>query len=172
MIIRERLTRWRQVNTYAARYPNDMGISYGGYSNYNRTNGHFVVKIPDQLASEHAAPMLCGGITVYRPLKMNGCGPGKSVAIAGVGGLGHFGILFAKALGADWVTGISRKESKRNEVLSLGADEYIATDDESHWEETHRRKFDLIISTVSSEKMPMNGYLKLLKTKGSLIQVG
>ncbi|CAG9945469.1 unnamed protein product [Clonostachys rosea f. rosea IK726] len=160
------------VNTYAARYPNDMGISYGGYSNYNRTNGHFVVKIPDQLASEHAAPMLCGGITVYRPLKMNGCGPGKSVAIAGVGGLGHFGILFAKALGADWVTGISRKESKRNEVLSLGADEYIATDDESHWEETHRRKFDLIISTVSSEKMPMNGYLKLLKTKGSLIQVG
>jgi D-arabinose 1-dehydrogenase-like Zn-dependent alcohol dehydrogenase len=77
--------------------------------------------------------MLCGGVTVYSPLRRNGCGPGKSVGIVGIGGLGHFGILFAKALGADKVVGISRKNSKRDDVLKLGAHEYIATDEDEDW---------------------------------------
>ncbi|KAI1764315.1 NADP-dependent alcohol dehydrogenase C [Hypoxylon sp. FL1150] len=160
------------INTYGSIYPNDEGKSYGGYADYNRTNGGFVVKIPDGLESAVAAPMLCGGITMYSPLKENGCGPGKTVGIVGVGGLGHFGIIFAKALGADRVVGISRKSDKRDDALKLGADEYIATSEEEGWETKHARSLDLIISTVGSEKMPLNGYLCLLKVKGTLIQVG
>lgn len=160
------------VNTYGSVYPNGEGKSYGGYADYNRTNAHFVVKIPEGLASEDAAPMLCGGITVFSPLKENGCGPGKTIGIVGVGGLGHFGVLFAKALCADKVIGISRKASKKDEVLKLGADEYIATDDDKDWSKKHARSIDLIISTVSSEKMPLEQYLRLLKVHGTFIQVG
>jgi D-arabinose 1-dehydrogenase-like Zn-dependent alcohol dehydrogenase len=116
--------------------------------------------------------MLCGGITVYSPLKQNGCGPGKTVGIVGVGGLGHFGVLFAKALGADKVVGISRKAEKRDDVLKLGADEYISTDEDADWAKHNAQSLDLIVCTVSSAKMPLNGYLQLLKTKGTFIQVG
>jgi len=160
------------VNTYGSIYPNDEGKSYGGYSDHNRTNGHFVFKIPDGLSSAHAAPMLCGGVTVFSPLKENGCGPGKTVGIVGVGGLGHFGVLFAKALGADRVVGISRKADKRDDALALGADEYIATGEDEDWATKNKRTLDLIVSTVSSEKMPLTDYLTLLKTKGTYIQVG
>lgn len=162
----------RTVNTYGSVYPGDEGKSYGGYADYNRTNGHFVIPIPEGLASEDAAPMLCGGITVFSPLKNNGCGPGKTVGIVGVGGLGHFGVLFAKALGADKVVGISRKNEKRDEVLALGADHYIATDDDPDWVKENAKSLDLIVGTVSSGKMPLAKYLRLLKTGGDFIQVG
>ncbi|KAJ4125201.1 hypothetical protein NW754_013487 [Fusarium falciforme] len=160
------------INTYGSIYPGDVGKSYGGYADYNRTDSRFVVKIPDGLASEDAAPMLCGGVTVYTPLRNNGCGPGKTVGIVGVGGLGHFGVLFAKALGADKVIGISRRASKRDEVLALGADEYIATEDDEDWATKHAQSIDLIISTVSSPKMPLTQYLSLLRYGGNFIQVG
>ncbi|CAK7208055.1 hypothetical protein SEUCBS139899_010889 [Sporothrix eucalyptigena] len=160
------------VGTYGGIHPNDIGKSYGGYATYNRSNGHFVFKIPDALKSEHAAPMLCGGITVYSPLKRHGAGPGKTVGIVGVGGLGHFGIIFAKALGADRVVGLSRKSDKRDDALALGADEYIATDEDKDWPTKHARSLDLIISTISSAKMPMSDYLKLLKVHGTFVQVG
>lgn len=87
------------VGTYNGKY-SDGSKSYGGYSDYCRAPSHFVLKIPDAIPSEEAAPMLCGGITVFAPLKKNGCGPGKKVGIVGVGGLGHFGILYAKVLSA------------------------------------------------------------------------
>lgn len=160
------------VGTYNGIYPNDEGKSYGGYADYNRANGRFVIKIPDGLPSEHAAPLLCGGVTMYSPLKQKGCGPGKKVGIIGVGGLGHFGVLFAKALGADKVVGISRKASKRDEVLSLGADEYIATEEDENWAAENARSLDLIICTVSSAKMPLTQYLQLLNVNGSFVQVG
>lgn len=160
------------INTYGSVYPNGEGKSYGGYADYNRTHNRFVFKIPDGLPSEYAAPLLCGGVTVYAPLKHEGCGPGKAVGIVGVGGLGHFGVLFAKALGADRVVGISRRESKREDVMKLGVDQYIATDDEKDWHKKNRKTLDLIICTVSSEKMPLNQYLRLLKTGGTFIQVG
>ncbi|CAK3996445.1 NADP-dependent alcohol dehydrogenase C [Lecanosticta acicola] len=160
------------INTYGSVYPKDEGKSYGGYANYNRTNGRFVFKIPEGLSSAEAAPMLCGGITVFSPLKNYGAGPGKTVGIVGVGGLGHFGLLFAKALGADKVVGISRKSDKRADALKLGADEYIATDEDEDFATKHRRSLDLIVCTVSSEKMPLTDYLMMLKTKGTFIQVG
>ncbi len=70
--------------------------SYGGYADYARVPSYFVINILDEILSEHAAPMLCGGVTFYPPLKKNGAGPGKRVGIVGIGGLGHFGILYAK----------------------------------------------------------------------------
>jgi alcohol dehydrogenase (NADP+) len=164
--------RPEKADTYGSVYPNGRGKSYGGYADYNRTHGHFVVKIPDGLPSEAAAPMLCGGITVFAPLARYGCGPGLAVGIVGVGGLGHFGLLFAKALGADCVVGISRKRSKRDDVLALGADQYIATDEDEDWAQKNYRTLDLIVSTVSSAKMPLQGYLRMLKVGGKFVQVG
>ena len=160
------------INTYGSIYPNDEGKSYGGYANYHRTNGHFVVPIPAELDSIDVAPMLCGGITVFTPLYQNGCGPGKTVAIVGVGGLGHFAVLFARALGADKVIGISRKNMKRNDVLELGANQYIATDEDADWAISNRRSVDLMLCTISSKDMPLEEYLQLLKAKGTFIQVG
>lgn len=98
--------------------------------------------------------------------------PLSQVGIIGVGGLGHFGVLFAKALGASRVVGISRHTDKRSDVLSMGADEYIATSDEPDWNKTHARSLDLIICTVSSPSMPLMKYLQLLRVKGTFIQVG
>lgn len=160
------------TNTYGSVYPNGEGKSYGGYADYNRTDGKFVIPIPDGLDSALAAPMLCGGVTVYSPLKWNDCGPGKTVGVVGVGGLGHFAVLFAKALGADRVVGISRKADKKDDVLALGADQYIATDDDKDWAKKNARSLDLIIGTVSSVKMPLTEYLGLLKVHGTMIQVG
>ncbi|KAF4212490.1 hypothetical protein CNMCM8980_000924 [Aspergillus fumigatiaffinis] len=159
------------VGTYnGVHYNGDK--SYGGYALYHRAPSHFVVKIPDAIPSAEAAPMMCGGITLYSPLKHYGCGPGKKVGVVGIGGLGHFGILFAKALGADKVVAISRKANKREDALKLGADEYIATDDEPDWAKTHNRSLDLIVSTVSSSKMPIVQYCSLLRTDGAFVQMG
>lgn len=89
-----------------------------------------VFKIPEGLPGEQAAPFLCAGITMYSPLKRNGCGPKKRVGIVGVGGLGHYGIILAKALGAKKIVGISRRNEKREDVLKMGADDYIATEED------------------------------------------
>ncbi|KAE8383137.1 chaperonin 10-like protein [Aspergillus bertholletiae] len=159
------------VTTYSGTYLNG-GTSYGGYARYHRSPSHFVVKIPDAIPSHEAAPMLCGGITVYSPLKYNNCGPGKRVGIIGLGGLGHFGVLFAKALGADKVVAISRRESKKSDSLKLGADLYIATDDEPDWADKYAQSLDLIVSTVSSAQMPMAQYIGLLTPSGTFVQVG
>ncbi|KAF6826117.1 nadp-dependent alcohol dehydrogenase [Colletotrichum plurivorum] len=161
-----------RIDTYGSKYPNGEGKSFGGYADYNRTNGRFVFKIPDRLSSEAAAPMLCGGITVYAPLKENDCGPGKTVGIIGLGGLGHFGVLFAKALGADRVVGISRRRAKEADALALGADDYIATADDAGWASKHKRTLDIIVCTVSNSDMPLQKYLSLLRWGGSFIQVG
>ncbi|KAJ6157792.1 NADP-dependent alcohol dehydrogenase 6 [Penicillium chermesinum] len=151
------------VGTYNGTFING-DKSYGGYSTYNRVPAHFAVKIPDSIPSAEAAPMLCGGVTLFSPLKHNNCGPGKKVGIIGLGGLGHFGVLFAKAMGADKVVAISRKKNKADDALKMGADLYIATDDEPDWATKYARSLDLI--------MPMAGYVGLLRTAGAFVQVG
>ncbi|KAK0386885.1 hypothetical protein NLU13_5198 [Sarocladium strictum] len=158
--------------TYSSKFIVTGDKTYGGYARYHRAQSHFVFRIPDGVKPEHAAPLLCGGVTVYSPLKHFGAGPGKKVGVVGVGGLGHFAVLFARALGADEVVGISRRESKRQEALDLGCTDYIATADEDDWSKKHMRSLDLIISTVSSPNMPFADYLGLLKRDGTLVQVG
>lgn len=144
----------------------------GGYADYIRVPAHFAVKIPEALPSADAAPMLCGGITVYAPLVHNGAGPGTRVGIVGLGGLGHLGVLFAKALGCSSITAISRSGSKRKDAFAMGADIYIATAEEDGWAKAHSRTLDLIVSTVSGPDMPLEEYLRLLRTGGQFIQVG
>ncbi|RDI90004.1 hypothetical protein Vi05172_g858 [Venturia inaequalis] len=160
----------RMTNTFDGKFENG-GMSYGGYANYNRAKGDFVIQIPEEISSAAAAPMLCGGVTTYAPLKQNGCGPGKTVGIIGVGGLGHFGLLWAKALGAKKVVAISRSHSKESDAKKIGADDFIATGDDD-WATTHANTLDLIVSTVSSPKMPLGGYLQLLRPHGTFVQVG
>ncbi|PBP21413.1 GroES-like protein [Diplocarpon rosae] len=159
-----------QIGTYNGKYP-DGSKSYGGYADYARAPGHFVIKIPDGLSLAEAAPMLCGGVTVWSPLVNNGPIKGKNVGIVGVGGLGHFGLLWAKALGAKEVYAISRSNAKKDDALKMGATKFIATEEEG-WNKKNARQIDLIVSTVSSPQMPLAEYFQLLKTHGQFIQVG
>ncbi|KAI5455768.1 NADP-dependent alcohol dehydrogenase [Mariannaea sp. PMI_226] len=159
------------INTYGSRH-HCGDKTYGGFALYHRAVSHFVVKLPDGIAPEHAAPMLCAGITVYSPLKSWGAGPGKKVAIAGIGGLGHFAVLFARAMGADEVIGISRKASKQQEAIALGCDDHIATENGQDWSRHNAQRFDLILSTVSSNEMDLGQLLSTLSFDGTLIQVG
>ncbi|KAH7161444.1 zinc-binding dehydrogenase [Dactylonectria macrodidyma] len=148
----------KMVITYGSTHFNG-GRAMGGHATHHRYPPHFVVKIPDGLASEHAALMLCGGLTLYAPLRYHGCGRDMKVGIVGIGGLRHFGVLFAKALGADRVMGVSRSASKREEVLQMGA-------------EKNDKSLNLIISTLSYSKVSLQDYLSLLKTDGTFVQVG
>ncbi|GJN94742.1 hypothetical protein Rhopal_007834-T1 [Rhodotorula paludigena] len=166
-----------QVGTYAGKYyregPGKGAKSYGGYANYHRAPGHFVVKIPDGLDHAVAAPMLCGGVTVYSPLKQYGAGTtAKDVGIVGIGGLGHFGLLFAKALGAN-VTAISHSESKKADAEKMGATRFIATHSGKEDDfKPYKRSLDLIVCTTNDVNMPILGYLSLLRPGGNLILVG
>lgn len=132
--------------------------------------------IPEGLASEDAAVMLCAGATVYEPLVeyigRGDAGKGKRVGVIGLGGLGHLGVLFAKALGFEHVVAFSRSENKKSDALALGADSYIATSDQTDWAEQHASSLDLIICTVSDPRMPLSSYLSLLRPRGRFCQVG
>jgi alcohol dehydrogenase (NADP+) len=158
------------THTYNSKWPSGEK-AYGGYAKYWRGDNNFVFAIPDAVSSAEAAPMLCGGVTLYSPLKQNGCGPGKRVGIVGIGGLGHFGLLWAKALGADKVVAISRTDAKKEDAFKMGADEFIATAEEGY-EKTYANSLDLIVSTVSGPGLPINSYLSLLDIGGQFIQVG
>ncbi len=161
----------QNVGTYNGVYGNG-GKSYGGYALYHRSPSHFVVKVPDAISSADAAPMLCGGVTTYAPLKHYGAGPGKRVGIIGLGGLGHFGVMWAKALGADQVVVISRTSAKKEDARNMGADEFIATAEDPKWARKHASTLDLIVCTVSSSSMPLRQYLSLLRFDGTFVQVG
>lgn len=115
--------------------------------------------------------MLCAGITVYSPLKRFGAGPGKKVGIVGIGGLGHYGVLFAKALGAEtWA--ISRSRAKEADAKKMGADGFIATKEEG-WNKEHEGTFDLIINTANSfDGFELSKYLSLLDVHGRWNSVG
>jgi uncharacterized zinc-type alcohol dehydrogenase-like protein len=141
----------------------------GGYSDRIVVGEQHVLRIPDNLPLDAAAPLLCAGITLYSPLKHWGAGPGKSVAIIGLGGLGHMGVKYAHALGAH-VTVLSQTLSKQADGKRLGADAYYATSDEATFT-TLANSFDLIINTVSAP-LDWNAYLSLLKVDGTMVVVG
>jgi len=140
------------VGTYNAKFsrqPNSKGQkTYGGYANYWRGPAHFAIPIPAGLDPASAAPMLCAGGTVYSPLKQYGAGTtAKTVGVVGIGGLGHFAVLFAKAMGAK-VTAITHGTSKIEDAKELGAEEVIVTgDDPKKAVKGKERTLDLIIST-------------------------
>ena len=141
----------------------------GGYSDVIVVDENYVLRIPPSLPLDKAAPLLCAGITLYSPLMHWKAGPGKKVAIVGLGGLGHVGVKIARALGAD-VTVVSHSERKREDALKMGAQYFISTRDRAVFKK-YARQFDLIVNTVSAE-LNMADYFNLLKTDGSLVVVG
>jgi uncharacterized zinc-type alcohol dehydrogenase-like protein len=143
--------------------------TYGGYSQAIVVDENYVVRIPDGLALDVAAPLLCAGVTTYSPLRHWGAGPGRKVAVLGLGGLGHLAVKIAHALGAD-VTVLSQSLRKKDDGLRLGADHYRATSDPTTYEELEGT-FDLILSTVSAP-LDYGAYMSLLKTDGALVNVG
>ncbi|MGV9424977.1 NAD(P)-dependent alcohol dehydrogenase [Streptomyces sp. NPDC003656] len=143
--------------------------TYGGYSQNIVVNEDFVVRVPDGLSLDVAAPLLCAGITTYSPLRHWGAGPGKKVAVVGLGGLGHVAVKIAHALGAE-VTVLSQSLRKQDDGLRLGADHYYATGDPKTFEEL-AGTFDLILNTVSAP-LDFAAYASLLRTDGALVNVG
>lgn len=143
--------------------------TYGGYSEKVVVDEHFVVGIPEGISLDEAAPLLCAGVTTYSPLRHWNAGPGKKVAIVGLGGLGHLAVKIAHALGAE-VTVLSQSLRKKDDGLKLGADHYYATADPATFADL-KGAFDLIVSTVSAP-LDLDAYLSLLKTDGALVNVG
>jgi uncharacterized zinc-type alcohol dehydrogenase-like protein len=156
------------VGTYNALDKNGEP-TYGGYSEKIVVDENYVVRIPDGLSLDVAAPLLCAGITTYSPLRHWNAGPGKKVAILGMGGLGHMGVKIAHALGAE-VTVLSQSLRKKEDGLKLGADHYYATSDEQTFQDL-KGTFDLILSTVSAP-LNLDAYLSLLRTDGAFVNVG
>ena len=156
------------VGTYNA-IGKDGRPTEGGYSTHIVVDEAFVLGIPDGVGLDVAAPLLCAGITLYSPLKHWGAGPGKKVAIVGLGGLGHMGVKLAHALGAE-VTVLSQTLVKKDDGLALGADHYYATSDDQTFEDL-ANTFDLIVNTVSAT-LPMTKYLGLLRLNGTMVNVG
>ncbi|KAF1911662.1 chaperonin 10-like protein [Ampelomyces quisqualis] len=160
----------RMTMTYNSKHSNG-DKSYGGYAKSWRGPASFAIPIPDGLLSEFAAPLMCGGVTVYSPLVSNGAGPGKRIGVVGVGGLGHFALLFAKALKCHEIVAISRSSSKKEDAIKLGADKFIATGEDPEWMTKNANSLDLIISTISGS-FPLDQYLQLLDVNGTFVQLG
>jgi uncharacterized zinc-type alcohol dehydrogenase-like protein len=147
----------------------DGTVTLGGYSTHVVVDEDFVVRIPDGLELDVAAPLLCAGITTYSPLRHWGAGPGRQVAVVGLGGLGHMAVQIARAMGAE-VTVLSQSLRKQDDGLRLGADAYYATSDPETFKKLSSR-FDLIINTVSAQ-VDVNAFLGLLATDGAMVNVG
>jgi uncharacterized zinc-type alcohol dehydrogenase-like protein len=141
----------------------------GGYSTHIVVDQNFVLGIPDGLDLDVAAPLLCAGITLYSPFDHWGVGPGKRVAVVGLGGLGHIGVKLAHAMGAE-VTVLSQSTSKQADAKRLGADDFYAVGDGTAFSQLKSR-FDLVVSTVS-EAPPIDSYLSTLRLDGTLVNLG
>ena len=156
------------TGTYAST-DRDGTITQGGYSTHIVVDEDFVLRVPEAIPYEAAAPLLCAGITTYSPLAHWNAGPGKRVAVVGMGGLGHLGVKIAHAMGAE-VTVLSQSLSKEEDGKRFGADHYYATSDEKTFE-TLANEFDLILNTVSAT-LDLSKYLGLLRLDGALVNVG
>jgi alcohol dehydrogenase (NADP+) len=159
--------------TYSGRYA-DGETSYGGYADYVRVLESYTFKIPDNIPSDVAAPLLCAGATVFTPFKeagvKAGVKAGDRVGVIGIGGLGHLGIQFAKAMGAT-VVAFSRSANKEAEVRALGADEFV------NYSDTEQAKaaggsVDILLLTADAKNMPYDLFMSFLGFRGTLIMVG
>jgi uncharacterized zinc-type alcohol dehydrogenase-like protein len=156
------------VGTYNA-VGKDGEPTQGGYSKAIVVDENYVLRIPESIPLDKAAPLLCAGITLYSPLRHWGAGPGKRVAIVGLGGLGHMGVKLAAAMGAE-VSVLSQSLKKMEDGLRLGADHYYATSDPDTFTKL-AGSFDLILNTVSVN-LDMGAYLSLLGVDGTLVELG
>ncbi|MEV7430596.1 NAD(P)-dependent alcohol dehydrogenase [Nocardioides sp. NPDC092400] len=164
----EQYCREGMVPTYAGT-DRDGTTTQGGYSTHVVVDADYVLAVPDGLDPAAAAPLLCAGITTYAPLRRWDAGPGRKVAVVGLGGLGHMAVKIAHALGAE-VTVLSQSLKKQEDALRLGADHYHATSDPATFEQLAGH-FDLVLNTVSAG-IDLDAYLGLLAVDGTLVNVG
>jgi alcohol dehydrogenase (NADP+) len=156
------------TGTYSA-IGRDGEPTYGGYSGAIVVDENYVLRIPDSVSLDAAAPLLCAGITLYSPLRHWNTGPETRVAVIGLGGLGHMGVKLAAAMGAK-VTVLSQSLKKMEDGLQLGASEYYATSDPDTFTKLEG-SFDLILNTVSAN-LDLDKYLSLLDVEGTLVELG
>ena len=157
------------TGTYNGYERDKKTVAMGGYSSYFVINEDYAVHIPENLPMEGVAPLLCAGITLYSPIKHWNVGPGKKVAVMGLGGLGHMGVKFAVAMGAE-VTVLSHSPNKEADALAMGAHHFVATKSTDELKK-HEKEFDVILNTVSAE-ININEYLACLKLHGTLVVIG
>lgn len=158
------------VKTYNASYK-DGSVSQGGYASHVRVHEHFAFKVPENLDSNTTASLFCAGATVFAALKQAGAGDGKKIGVVGIGGLGHWAIMIAKAMGAEVYT-FSRGEKKREDALKLGSDLYIPTGS-GNWNKDYKYKLDGIVCTANStSNFNMSEYLACLRMRGKWVNVG
>ena len=141
----------------------------GGYADAVRVNSKFAIPVPEGLESENVAPLLCAGITVYSPLRNHGVRPSSRVGVVGIGGLGHLGLQFAKAFGAE-VTALSTSKDKEEEALKMGADHFVNTRDMEALKKI-AGSFDFLLSTVSADQ-DWQAFVNTLRPKGVMCVVG
>ncbi|RPA87976.1 GroES-like protein [Ascobolus immersus RN42] len=159
----------RVCELYNWDYPGG-GQLQGGFANYVRIHENFCFPIPDSIPPELAAPMLCGGVTMYSALTRSSLPKDSKIGIIGLGGLGHFAVLFGST---DYdISVLSHSPSKEADSLKLGASRFISTDSNSDWPTQLARNFDLVICTNHSTSMPLQDYLKTLKIGGTLMICG
>ncbi|TVY68871.1 NADP-dependent alcohol dehydrogenase [Lachnellula suecica] len=173
------------VDTYGAPYNLDEGhsdkpmkdksgnqiFSQGGYSSHSRVHEYFVFPIPENIPSIEAGPMMCAGLTVYSPLVRAGTGPGKRVAILGIGGLGHFALIWARALGAE-VWALSHSPNKKEEALKLGAHHFVDTN-EKDWAKPLAFNFDFILNAADmTNEFDLPTYFSTIACNGEFHNVG
>lgn len=157
------------TGTYNGYERDGKTIAFGGYSNGFVIDQDYAVTIPSNLDMAGVAPLLCAGITLYSPIKHFKVGPGMKVAVMGLGGLGHMGVKFAAAMGAE-VTVISHSASKRDDALRMGAKDFVVIKDKEELKPL-RRRFDLVLNTVSA-LIDLNAYLGILKIDGTMVIIG
>src|SRR5581483_385359 len=141
----------------------------GGYADRVRANARFVLPIPDALKSETAAPLLCGGITVYNPLRTHGINPSSRVGVVGIGGLGHIAVQFARVFGAE-VTAFSSSAAKEEEVRALGAHHFVNSRETKAMKEVAGTQ-DFILTTINADQ-DWSTYIQALRPTGTLCFVG
>jgi len=157
------------TGTYNEYERDGTTVALGGYSNKFVIDQDYALRVPANLEMSGVAPLLCAGITLYSPLRHWGAGPGKKIGVIGLGGLGHMGVKFAAAMGAE-VTVFSHSAGKEADAKRMGATHFVVTKDPSVFAELSE-SFDLILNTVSAE-LDINQYLGLLKLNGTLVVIG
>lgn len=157
------------TGTYNGYERDQKTIAFGGYCDKFVVDQDYAVKVPANLDLTGVAPLMCAGITLYSPLRTWKAGAGKNVAVMGLGGLGHMGVKFAVAMGAQ-VTVLSHSAGKEADAKKMGAHHFVCTKDPKVFESLSM-KFDLILNTVSAD-IDIDPYLKCLKLDGTLVVIG
>jgi uncharacterized zinc-type alcohol dehydrogenase-like protein len=157
------------ILTYNVEDKHLGGVTYGGYSESIVVDEAFVLRVSEKLNPAGAAPLLCAGVTTYSPLRHWHVGKGQKVGVVGLGGLGHMGVKFASAFGAEVVL-FTTSPNKVSDGKRLGAHEVVVSKNAAEMQK-HLRTFDFILDTVSAEHN-LNAYLELLKRDGTLTLLG